>query len=540
MPVAHHVGVRVPDLPRCVVLRRGTHRHADGRAGGAAVAVGDRVREHDGAAGTLGEADLESLAVVDDRDRAVGAVHVTDLGDDDRVTVGVVVVEQDREARGASGTRAQVVVDRHRRLLVLLDLRVVVGHLFLLLVVVPLDQVGPVVDELAAAGDRPRPARGGVVRDDRVPVVHDRQRSVPRHTVELLHGTAVTRVDGLSAAPRGVGAGPGDVRPSGATGHGQRGRGHRPRGGHAHGSGRARDDHRVAGGSGALECRRRPHAVPEVDGAAVDREPAVGSVEDCHVGPDARHLEVVGPVHAHRPLLRDRQRRPELDQGRRARAGRVDGDVVVRGVEHGVGAECQVGLGRRVELVEAVGRRRPELAGVLVADDRGAAGEEDLRGPGRQGDGVTHGRVRHVDLGDGALGLVDAVDHRAALEHREGVRRCLDRGVELQDLGVRASHGSVLRRRHPDGPVAEVDALGVVAARHDGGTRDQGRDDHRRPDRHGGGPVPRDQPPDHEPLPMVAQRCALAAPVLPSRLTATEMHSSSPAAPDTTKVVPDC
>ena len=187
-----------------------------------------------------------------------------------------------------------------------------------------------------------------------------------------------------------------------------------------------------------------------------------------------------------------------------------------------------------------LGRCRPELTRLLVADHRGAAGEEDLRSAGGQGDGVPDGRVGHVDLRDGALGLVDAVDHRPTLEHREPVRCGLDGGVELQDLRVRPPHGPVLRRRHPDGTVTEVDALRVVAARHDGGTRDQGRDDHGRTDRHRSGPVPREQPPDHDPLPMVAQRCALAAPVLPSRFTATAMHSSSPADPDTTNEVPDC
>ena len=83
--------------------------------------------------------------------------------------VRVVVVEQHRQERRASGARPEGVVDRDRRALLLLDLgRVVVGVLLdLLLFLLALDELIPVVDELAVVLNRPDASAAGVVEHDR-------------------------------------------------------------------------------------------------------------------------------------------------------------------------------------------------------------------------------------------------------------------------------------------------------------------------------------------------------------------------------------
>src|SRR5690606_30020645 len=134
----------------------------------AAAAVVDRVLERCRTAGILGNRVLQGCAVQDRLHLADGGLTPVDRGDE-HVTVGVVVVVEHREQRGAAGAHTVVVVlgDRHGVLLTALGQRGLHRLLAVVLLVLALalrrNQNAPVVDALQARIGEPRRTADDVV-----------------------------------------------------------------------------------------------------------------------------------------------------------------------------------------------------------------------------------------------------------------------------------------------------------------------------------------------------------------------------------------
>ncbi len=192
------------------------------------------------------------------------------------------------------------------------------------------------------------------------------------------------------------------------------------------------------------------------------------------------------------------------------------------------GTEVEHGVGVAVEVGESGGGRRPHLA---VGGDHHAITREGEGGVvGRHGHRLGDRRRRGVDDADARAVAVEH-QHRRPLLHDLGARAArLDHGVELEHGRVRPAHRLQPVVRHPDRRVAEVDALGRVAAGCHGHARDDGDHGGHRTRGHERRPMCAQRREAHHPTPASTstQRSALGTPDLPSRVTVTVAQIRSP------------
>ena len=530
-------GAVLPLLHRGAVLVGIAHRDGDLRVRGAAPSVADGVSEGQGTGCRLVERELQLLVLRHEVEpRAAGKLAVDPVDDED-IAVGVVVVQQHGEQRRPAGPRTEGVVLGRRRHLALLDggLRVGIVLLDRLLVVLALEQRVPVVDEPVVVVRRPRRTALPVVEHHDLAVRGEGEVAGAGRPVELEgpDDPVGASAPGLAVAPCGVQAP--------AVLHG-RGRGaadprhelprHAAVEVHRDETTAMRDGDRPAlerrnledGIGGGLEqSRQRDLAAlhPQGAGRRVEHRPVLADRRDLHVVVvvDGREL----PSRGHGHLVGG------IDARDRAGAGRVREEHprrVDRG--HRPGTEVEHRVGVAVEVGESGGGRRPHLA--VGGDHHAIPGEGEGGVVGRHGHRLDDGRRGGIDDADARAVAVEH-QHRRPLLHDLGARAArLDDGVELEHGRVRPAHRLQLVVRHPDRRVAEVDALGRVAAGCHGHARDDGDHGGHRTRGHERRPMSAQRRDAHQPTPASTstQRSALGTPDLPSRVTVTVAQTRSP------------
>ena len=186
---------------------------------GSPAPVVDHVPEGDDTRCPVVERQLQLLVLRDEVERRASRELPVDRVDDEHIVVRVVVVQQHRQERGTTGSRAELVIDGNGRYLALLDGGFLVGVILLdgLLVGFDREELVPVVDEPVVGGCRPRLARGPVVQHERVAVGEEREVGGSRCTVEIDLAVRRARAPRRTERPGGVEASVVHHRGSGGT-----------------------------------------------------------------------------------------------------------------------------------------------------------------------------------------------------------------------------------------------------------------------------------------------------------------------------------